>query len=99
MKYIGSQFRVTQLGGKLSNFQIFFSIFISLMAAEVGAVTCMRKSVKAFHKAFFVMRTVGRGEGVAVMLCRENGNRKKLGSRSLTFTLRLAFFLFEFFSK
>lgn len=43
MKYIGSQFWVTQLGRKRPDFQIFFNIFRSLMAAEVSGATCMRK--------------------------------------------------------
>ena len=43
MKYIGVQFWATQLGRKRPNFQIFFSVFRSLMAAEVSGATYMRK--------------------------------------------------------
>lgn len=48
--------------------------------------------MKTFPEVFFVMRTAGRGDGVDVMLCRKNGNRKKPWKQKFDFYFKICLF-------
>lgn len=63
MKYIGVQFWATQLGRKRPNFQIFFSIFRSLMAAEVSGATYTRKIYEDISWSIICGENCRKGRG------------------------------------